>query len=206
MTRVVPQVDWPACKNDGAEIIVFEVDEADIRLVNLQYAFSGMGSRRIYPGTYRKLITTHESNGHSFRVLQMSDTYAELRDHHWFVANAKGGILVTGLGLGVVANALLLKQDVELITIHEINQSVIDLVAPLLYQKYGEDRLQILCVDALDYKPEPNEQYDYIWHDIWPEIRSDNKPQYTKLKRKWAHRVPKGNQDAWANWYVYRRD
>ncbi len=206
MNAVVPRVDWPACKNDGAEIVVFEIDDKTARWENLQMAFSGQGSRQVSAGTYRKLVTTHTDNGRTYRVLQMSDTPAEIRDHWRFVGNASGRLLVTGLGLGVVVNALLLKPSVDLVVVQEVNRDVIDLVAPLLYAKHGTERLVVLHEDALVYKPKPDERYDYIWHDIWPDISTDNKPQYTQLKRKWARRVPAGNQDAWANWYVYRRE
>lgn len=206
MNTAVPQVDWPACKNDGAEIIVFDIDDKAASFANMQMLFSGEGSRRVSTGTYRKLVTTHTDGKRTWRTLQMSDTPAEIRDHYHFVSSAGGRVLVTGLGLGVVTNALLMKPCVDLVVVQEVNRDVIDLVAPLLYARHGTSRLVVLHEDALEYKPSRDERYDYIWHDIWPDICSDNKPQYTQLKRKWARRVPAGNQDAWANRYVYRRE
>ena len=42
--------------------------------------------------------------------------------------------------------------------------------------------------DALEYKPPRGEQYDVVWHDIWPNICTDNLPEMHKLHRKYGRR------------------
>lgn len=107
----------------------------------------------------------------------MSDTPAEILEHAHALEHATGKVLITGLGLGVVINALLAKPDVEHITVVEIDRDVIELTA-----RYYEDdpRVQIVNMDALAFaKRYPswhgrNVRFDYAWHDIWSHIASRN--------------------------------
>jgi len=80
------------------------------------------GSRYVKPGDYTRLEIGD--------AVVMSDTQAERRDHIDPVREARGRCLVAGLGLGVVVQAMLLKWEVDHVTIVEKNQDVIDLVAP----------------------------------------------------------------------------
>lgn len=193
LDRVVPPVTWPPCSNAGARIEQFTVERQAADLERLR-AMIGHHGRYVPAGTYTKLLTLHPGGG---VTLQMSDTPDECHDAVDFVLTARGRVLVTGLGLGVVANALLLKESVTHVTVLEVSQHVIDLVGPLLEAQHGTDRLHIRQADALAYKPAPGERYDWAWHDIWPDIVSSNLAEMTTLRRRWCRRIPAGHQLCW---------
>lgn len=151
----------------------FEIPETSIESMRL--SFSG---RSVTPGTYTRLMRG--------RALVMSDTPAERRDHYGFVRNAKGHVLINGLGIGMCLNAVLKKPEVTKATVIEISQDVVDLVGP----HYLEDsRVEIVCASAFDYQPPKGVRYGAVWHDIWDDICSDNLPEMHKLHRKYERRA-----------------
>lgn len=124
-------------------------------------------------------------------TLVMSDTPAEMRDHWCAVRNAKGSCLLNGLGIGIVLKNILLKTEVTEVTVVEISQDLIDLVAP----HYNDPRVTFVCADALEYKPPKGKKYDMVWHDIWDYICADNLDEMSKLHRKYGRRA--GWQGSW---------
>lgn len=115
----------------------------------------------------------------------MSDTPAEMRDHIGAVRNAKGSCLINGLGIGMVLKAILAKPEVTDVTVVELEQDVIDMVAP----HYADPRVTIVCANALAYKPPKGKRYGMVWHDIWDTITADNLPQMATLHRRYGRRV-----------------
>jgi spermidine synthase len=128
----------------------------------------------------------------------MSDTNAEMRDHMQFVCQASGRVLINGLGLGMVLGAVLAKDSVTHVTVVELSQDVIDLVAA----HYACDRLEVVCCSAFDYKPPKGLRYNAVWHDIWDDLCGDNLPEMTKLKRKYGSKTDW--QGCWAEGQVRR--
>ncbi len=125
-------------------------------------------------------------------TLVMSDTPAEKNDHYIAYYKAKGHCLVNGLGIGMFIKNLLAKDDVTKVTVVEISQDLIDLIAP----HYQDPRLTIICADALDYQPPKGERYGMVWHDIWDNICADNLEDMKKLHRKYGRRCDW--QGSWA--------
>ena len=120
-------------------------------------------------------------------TLVMTDTPAEMRDHGWAVRMAKGSCLISGLGIGMVLKNILLKPEVTDVTVVEISQDLIDLVAPC----YPDERVTFVCADIVTWKPPKGKRYDMVWHDIWDNICADNLPEMQKLHRRY------GRKSAW---------
>lgn len=118
-------------------------------------------------------------------TLVMSDTPAEMRDHMFAVHKAKGSCLINGLGIGMVLKNILDKPEVTDVTVIEISQDVLDLVAT----HYDDDRVRFVCADALTYIPPKGKRYGMVWHDIWDYICADNLPDMHKLHRKYGKRA-----------------
>jgi spermidine synthase len=104
-------------------------------------------------------------------------------------ARVRGGcILVTGLGLGLVAEAIFAAPvtAVERLTIVERSDDVIRLVAPTLLERYP-DRLEIIVGDAFTWTPPAGMHYSVVWHDIWPNARdSACREEIERLKARYA--------------------
>ena len=138
----------------------------------------GRGRGYVPAATYTKLV-------HAQRGIVMSDTPDELRDHLSAYYAARGNVLINGLGLGVIAGAVLNKDGVDHVTVIEIDADVIALVGP----HYACNRLTIINADAFTYKPPKGARYDMVWHDVWDTICADNLPEMTKLKRRYGRRA-----------------
>lgn len=106
----------------------------------------------------------------------MTDLYDEWWTQRSAIAEAlsRGGdVLITGLGLGLVAEAILREPGsrVGLITILEQSSDVIRLVAPYLEARYA-GRIQVLEADAYSWAPVAPQRFTVCWHDIWPDPHS----------------------------------
>ena len=120
---------------------------------------------RYRPGTY----TCLQRGGTQF----MTDLYDEWWTQRLGITEAitRGGeILITGLGLGLVAEAILRAAGsrVSRITIIEQSPDVISLVAPFLQSRYP-DSLDIINADAFTWAPSDGRRFTVGWHDIWPD-------------------------------------
>jgi spermidine synthase len=129
----------------------------------------------------------------------MSDTFDEIKDHYDFIRKADGNVIIAGLGLGMVANAILDKPDVTQVTVVDLSPDVIKLVGPHWQKKHG-DRLKIIQADILQWKPNPGDRWDHAWWDIWDDKCGDNLVQMTKIKRKFAQKV--GTQACWGESHI----
>jgi hypothetical protein len=154
-------------------------------LFNLKEQFHG--HRFIAPGEYTAIAQQGD--------VWMSDTPAELEDHIEIVDHVYhygGYVLILGLGLGVVVQAVLDMPQVEGCTVVEISPDVIKLVAPTYQRRYGK-RFNVIQADALAW--EPDHLYSAVWADIWPTLSSSNLTQVAKLRRRYKNH---GWFGAWA--------
>lgn len=143
---------------------------------------SSMG-RFVRAGTYTMLYRKG--------ALWMSDTPDEMKDHLSPIYEAKrlgGHVIINGLGIGMVANAILALENVTKVTVIEMSPEVIKLVGPSLTEKYGS-RVEIIEADSYEYKPPKGVRYTVAWHDIWIDLCTDNLQQMAKLHRKYGRRV-----------------
>lgn len=161
------------------EKFVIREDDPDLAI----YALHG---RPVEPGTYTRLIHIEAA------APMMSDTFHEINDSLHFINLARGKVLINGLGLGVVVKALLKKPEVLRIDVVELEQDIIDLVAPT-YRK--DSRFSVYHGDAFTFRFPKDATWDFAWHDIWPVIRTDNLPEITRLKRRYAKKA--GYQESW---------
>lgn len=183
----------PDGKEGDYEISTFIVSKEDADRYNFRQAISG-SFRPILPGTYKRL----KCNGH----VVMSNTPAEIRDHSYFIREAKGKVLINGLGLGMVVAAIMDKEEVADITVVEISPEVIKLSGPT-YSNHP--KVTVVNADAYEYQPSKGAWYDYVWHDIWNDITVGNVEGMKRLHRKYGRRC--GWQGSWCrDECEYRRD
>lgn len=176
MSRFVPKSIIPPGEIGDCKIEKFTISKEGANLFNLRQIISRQG-RYVEAGEYSRLYIEG--------ALAMSDTPAELIDHSLFARIAKGNILINGLGLGIVARAVLLKGNVDKVIINEIDKDVISLVGPYIEEEFG-DKVQINEADAFLWKPPKGLKFDAVWHDIWFDIRGDNYTEMKLLHRRYA--------------------
>jgi spermidine synthase len=119
------------------------------------------------------------------------------------INEAKGDVLIAGLGLGVVASACLTKEGVNKVTVVEIAPEVVHLVGDHLCGLHG-DRLEIIQADIFDWKPPRGSRWDVAWFDIWDNICGDNAEPMSLLKRRYGRRA--GWKGCWCEHECRRHD
>lgn len=167
----------PDQKSEHWSIESFEVKEDDFQRMLFNFRNPGRG---VAPGKYKRLMYLPSQD------VMMSNTPAEIMDHWGFIREARGHVLVNGLGLGIVLEMLLAKPEVTKITVIEKDSEIIDLVKPHFD---NEDRVEIVHDDAFTYQPPQGVRYDAVWHDIWLNITSDNLEEMKKLHRKYGRKT-----------------
>ncbi len=178
MGSLIDQVTIPEGTRGPWRIERFEISEAEAKFAGLRAIVSG-GRGAISPGTYTKLT-------HAKRGLIMSDTPDEMRDHFSAVIEARGHVLINGLGIGMVLAAVLKRPEVTKVTVVEIDSDLIALAGPHYIK---DQRVEIVCADAFEYQPPKGVRYGCVWHDIWDDLCADNLEEMTKLKRKFGRRT-----------------
>jgi hypothetical protein len=171
---------------------IFEVTQDDVDRVRLRDAFQGrMEYHGFTAGKYARL--SHRNPDGSRGATIMSDTWMEQQTNVEFCEQAKGDVLVGGLGLGMVLLAIQDKPEVRTITVVEKEAEVIALIKDQLPLNAT---VTIVQGDIFTYKPD--KAYNVIYCDIWDTISGDNWPEMKKLHRrlrKWLK--PKGYMASW---------
>ena len=101
----------------------FSVSESEAALHNISTLQPGRAHGRIRPGLYKRLA--HRSRG-----VVMSNTPMEILTNREAYSQAKGAVLINGLGMGMLLEAVLAKPEVESVRVVEIDADVIALVGP----------------------------------------------------------------------------
>jgi len=147
--------------------------EAEASACQLHAAING--NRRYTPaGTYVGLLRGEH--------VIMSNTPDELHDLYLLKWNAKGHVLIAGLGLGCAVDVALAAPDVSEVTVIEQSLDVIELVA----HSFTDSRLTILQGDIFTWRPPKGQRYGAAWFDIWDDICEDNLAEMAKLHRRFA--------------------
>ena len=176
---IIP-VDIPDGEKGNWKVYTFSVSKEDETAQMFRSLFGGRG-RYVPAGTYKGLSLRGQ--------IIMSNTPDEIRDHRAFFKEARGRVLINGLGLGIALNVVLHKLDVngkpavtEAIVV-EKSPDVIDLVQG----SFKDKRIKFVLYDALEYKAEGT--FDAVWHDIWPIINVSNLKEMQKLHRKYGRKT-----------------
>jgi len=114
------------------------------------------------------------------------------------IKKAKGKIATYGLGLGYFAFMCARKEEVESVTIVEMDEKVIELFKELLLPQFeNPEKINIVCADAFEFaeKQAPQMKFDYIFADIWHDP-SDGVPAYKRFKAL-EHLCPETKFDYW---------
>ena len=126
----------------------------------------------------------------------MSDDRQELQRHFEFLFQARGRVLINGLGLGCCLRGAVTRPEITRIDIVERDPDVIKLVAAGLPR---DSRIHLHRTDAVTFAEKTNERWDFAWHDLWSDT-DKGEPHlavtHQKLFMALSGRV--GWQGAWA--------
>jgi hypothetical protein len=141
------------------------------------------------PGTYTKLVERNHNHPQG-GTLWMSDTPAEMLDHLPAARQMSDPdverVLINGLGLGCVVNVALSFPHIRRIDVVENDLRVVRLVGKQLPRKIGQSQLIIHEDDAYDIEWGDSDYFDVIWHDIWPNLSTENLAEMDRLFHKYV--------------------
>jgi hypothetical protein len=152
-------------------------DQEEAALHNLRQKMSEQ-RRFVEPGVIKRLMCNNN--------IVMSNSLSELVDHDELMIKARGNILITGLGLGIIAFMLSRNPKVHSIMIIEQSSDVIKLIFPTL-KKWAGCAIQVKQGNAFDYYKllKTEKFFNYGWHDIWPTLGNENLPEMDDLEKKY---------------------
>lgn len=157
-------------------IETFEVGEIESEKTRLRAGYTRDNDAFIPAGCYRRLVKSGE--------VVMSNTPMEVRTCAEFLENARGRLLINGLGLGMVLHAVLQLPEVTLVTVVERELDVIKLVGDAFS---SDPRVEIIHADAFLYCPPAGVIYECAWHDIWHDFSYGNLDGMEALEKKYLH-------------------
>ena len=173
--------DVPEGESGDWRVERFYVTQLEIMLARSQFFINPLGPGRgltIKPGWFTRLR-------YKKHAVVMSDTPDEYDDHREFIAQAKGNVLIAGLGLGCALQCVLAKKEVNHVLVIEKSLDVWKLVAGHYQNRFGTDRLSIVeGVDIFDFDPD-GLAWDVAWFDIWNVISMDNLPGMRRLRSRY---------------------
>jgi hypothetical protein len=185
--------DLPAPLRSGEwELRRFTVDEKAAALDRLRAVFNG-GGCYCRAGTYTGLYRAGK--------VIMSDTADEIYDHLQAIVDAEREVLIAGLGIGMVLNAIAMKPEVNHITVVELSKGVLDLLQ-LHYERKYPGKITFVNADILTWVPPKGAHWDFAWFDIWDDLNTDNLIQMATLHRKFARKAT--TKDSWGRKLLLR--
>ena len=190
MEIFTPMVDiLPKGVSGSVRVEHFEVSEEQSELLGVvsQLSQEDRWWEYVPPGRYARLTI----GGKLFMTDSLFEKFSALP----FIDNARGEVLVTGLGLGMVVPPLMAKRDVKRVTIIEKDADVIRLIEP--HMRFGT-RLKVVHADAYTWDG-GTAKYDTIFHDIWPTVNPANLMLFPRIEVRYAKWLaPQGWQDCWS--------
>lgn len=133
-------------------------------------------------------------DGRASGEIVMEDSRQELRKHLPIWMHGRGRILITGLGLGCVVRALLIKPDVTHIDVVERDPGILRVLGA---EFEAEPRVTMHLGDAHTIHWPHKTMWDFAWHDIWS--RGDEEHltmSHMRLINRYQHMVF-NQQGAW---------
>ena len=124
----------------------------------------------------------------------MADNGFERRTSLPAVRQARGDVLIAGLGLGMILHPICGRGRVRSVTVLEKYPDVLELVRPSLPRTR---KLRIEIADAFTWEPGAR-AFDTIWFDIWPHFGAGTLVDMVKLHSRYKpHLRPGGWMDSW---------
>jgi len=160
----------------------FEITERDAAALRCRDACNNHRNSQEYTPAGRYVELAHLLPNRSAPLVHavpvMSDTMMERKMMLEAYKHAHGEILLVGLGLGMLAQAVACKRSVRLVHVLEKSEDVIALTLRHLHTK-----LTVQVGDAFTYK-RYGMHYDMIYLDIWNDICKYNLPEIRRLTKR----------------------
>lgn len=210
----IPRMIW--CY-DGLKDKITENDDYKLSVLSPRYPDDAIEMLRqgILPDDYVVLWSKER------HAVVMSDTPMERYTNQAFIENAKGDVLIGGLGIGMLIAGLIWKnvqsddQIIDSITVVEKDSALIELIKPIIevfvnftnYDSGYPVALNIIQDDVYTYPDKhPEKKYDYVYIDIWDDYIGYRKYQDIFLELKELYQNITDHFDAWGYYDAFHNE
>lgn len=176
-------------------IVLPEVRQGDVALTYMQYAacqafpcgdLSLEGGRLRAPMGFFRQTFRYPAVTKGGREW-MTVTPNEIRTMRQAVDAASGHVLVYGLGLGYYAYMVSLKEEVESVTVVEIDDAVFSLFSKHIFPQFPNGKVMVQSGDAFAHAEQSHflrygRPYDMVFTDLWHDA-GDGIPLYQRMKK-----------------------
>jgi spermidine synthase len=130
--------------------------------------------------------------------VMMSNHETEIYTNQKFIDNAKGDVIIFGLGLGLIILPLLKDDNIKSIDVVEIDNGIIEVVSDVLKVEDIYNKLNIINGDMRNYHLINKKKYDTIYFDIWYNVDEKELNEIEELHSNWSHFLNEGGwMDSW---------
>ena len=181
--RMIEKIPESHC--GSAHIEHFTITKEQSTFCKFRAFINRRASECVSPGKYARL-RIHGG-------IMMTDTDMERATNLKLIEQARGHVLVGGLGLGMVAFALLAKRPkIHSLTVLEYNPDVMELVCRHLPK---DPRLSVIDADVFTWKSRRlDPKFNTIYMDIWPNVSKGN---HEAIERLYEHYQPMLSPKGW---------
>jgi spermidine synthase len=112
-----------------------------------------------------------------------------------FIDNAKGDIIIFGLGLGLVIFPLLNDSEITSITVVDNSIDIIDNIGPIIKSYDINNKLTLINGDAFTYYQQLNEaKFDVMYFDYWNYVDETIQNDMYTLKELYKNNIKEAGQ------------
>lgn len=122
----------------------------------------------------------------------MSLTPMEIQSQFLAINNASGEVGVAGLGMGYAALKMAQKDEVETITVFEIDERIVKFFKRSFRRRKGFDKICFVLGDARETLPAHSDNFDFLYVDIYQTLMPDEVISDIELFRTCVHEFPEG--------------
>lgn len=184
--------DLPDAEHKGWQVVHREISPEDMRQeVKAYERIPGMVVDKQGHGAHKAVHETSVPYLLYRGEYCMSANLTMKMRHVSFLQQAHGDVLLTGLGIGMVAAACKRHPNVTSVTVVEIDKHLINFIGPHIpvnHAPYAQAAAIFERADAYTWSPRFGKTYDCIYHDIWSELELTS--TWAGHKRIMQHHTP----------------
>jgi spermidine synthase len=174
---------WYIIKSKLSNDYINEIDTNSKLFPYKQYLQSGKDYVSLIPESEQVMMSNHET---------------ETITNQKFIDNAKGNVLIFGLGLGLIIFPLLNDEQITKIDIVEIDSDIISYVGDIIKSHDVRNIVRIHKGDSFEYHNELQTTYDTIYFDIWEYVGEKELYEIKDLHKTYTIFLNKnGWMDSW---------
>ena len=166
-------------KTKNFELKKRKITREDVKQMEMRAIFN---PRSIPPKIGTLMVLSRKAS--SYNDCVMSDAEYEKITNRAIINQARGNVLIGGLGIGMILIPLLKDKQVKKITVIEKEKDIINLIYSKIKKHDKSNKLELIHSDIFEVDIPKEQKFDVIYFDIWDNVCGDNWKEMKKLKKQ----------------------